>query len=390
MVKSRILTLHVYPARLDLAFLDLEVACPGDFGYDSGMRTLDVGWETCAASPKCTGSARRPYGRCLAHLDGAELDEVVGGLSPGSAIDLRATVVGADLLERLLAATRGHLGRARFDWATFPESVRFGDITFNGDASFDHAHFHHLASLPNTRFARNVSFREARFDRELSLYGAAITGHAAFDQVSIDGDALFGEALFQRTASFENADFHGFVAFDGTEFTGDASLRGCRFRRTVSFRKASFGGRAGFDGARFSSGCYLAPISVGRHLTLAGAWAGKGLDVTTAGCSVDLRRLEVGGRLTVRLDDARADLEGATLHGPATVRGRDGARVTSLREVDAEELELTGLDLRTCLLGDLRHPDGLRLSDCTLAVVSSRGLWPGVRWWPLRRAPNHG
>ena len=124
MVKSRILTVRVYPARPDLAFLDLEVACSGDCGYDSGMRTLDVGWETCAASPKCTGSARRPYGRCLAHLGRTELDEVVAGLSPGSAIDLRATVVGGDLLERILAATRGHLGRARFDWATFPESVR--------------------------------------------------------------------------------------------------------------------------------------------------------------------------------------------------------------------------------------------------------------------------
>ncbi|MGS2645592.1 pentapeptide repeat-containing protein [Streptosporangium sp. LJ11] len=353
------------------------------------MRTLDVGWVTCAASPECAGSARQPYGRCLAHLDAAELDEVVRGLSPGSAVDLRATVVGRDLLERILGATRGRLGRARFDWATFPESVRFGDIAFGGDVSFDHAHFRCLASFFDARFARNVSFREARFDRGLSLHGVAVTGHAAFDRVSIDGDALFGGALFNRTASFECADFHGFVTFDGTGFAGDATLRGCRFRRTVSFRKTSFGGLAGFDGARFSAGGYLAPISVGRHLTLAGAWAGKGLDVTTGGCSVDLRRLEVGGRLNVRLDDAEADLEGATLHGPATVRGRDGARVTSLHEVDAEELELADLDLSTCLFTGIRHPEGLRMSGCALAVVP-RGARLGQRWWSLWRAPDHG
>ncbi|MEU4405925.1 pentapeptide repeat-containing protein [Streptosporangium sp. NPDC023963] len=353
------------------------------------MRTLDVGWVTCAASPECAGSARQPYGRCLAHLDAAELDEVVRGLSPGSAVDLRATVVGRDLLERILGATRGRLGRARFDWATFPEGVRFGDIAFGGDVSFDHAHFRRLASFFDARFARNASFREARFDRGLSLHGVAITGHAAFDRVSIDGDALFGGALFNRTASFECADFHGFVTFDGTGFAGDATLRGCRFRRTVSFRKTSFGGLAGFDGARFSAGGYLAPISVGRHLTLAGAWAGKGLDVTTSGCSVDLRHLEVGGRLNVRLDDAEADLEGATLHGPATVRGRDGARVTSLHEVDAEELELADLDLSTCLFTGIRHPEGLRMSGCALAVVP-RGARLGSRWWSLWRAPDHG
>ncbi len=372
-----------------MAFLDLEVACPGVRGYHLDMRTLDVGWVTCAASPECAGSARQPYGRCLAHLDAAELDEVVRGLSPGSAVDLRATVVGRDLLERILGATRGRLGRARFDWATFPESVRFGDIAFGGDVSFDHAHFRCLASFFDARFARNVSFREARFDRGLSLHGVAVTGHAAFDRVSIDGDALFGGALFNRTASFECADFHGFVTFDGTGFAGDATLRGCRFRRTVSFRKTSFGGLAGFDGARFSAGGYLAPISVGRHLTLAGAWAGKGLDVTTGGCSVDLRRLEVGGRLNVRLDDAEADLEGATLHGPATVRGRDGARVTSLHEVDAEELELADLDLSTCLFTGIRHPEGLRMSGCALAVVP-RGARLGQRWWSLWRAPDHG
>ncbi|MGC5016708.1 pentapeptide repeat-containing protein [Streptosporangium sp. DT93] len=330
------------------------------------MRALDVGWVTCAASPECAGSARRPYGRCLAHLDAADLDEVLADLSPGSAIDLRATSVGARLLERIVAATRGRPGRARFDWAVFPDGARLGDLVFRGDASFDHARFRHLASFFGVRFAGNVSFREARFARELSLHGAVFDGHAAFDGMRVGGDALFGGALFGRDASFENADFQGFAAFDGAAFAGDASLRGCRFRRTVSLRGTRFGGLAGFGGARFFAGGHLAPVLVRRHLSLAGAWAGRDLAVTAGGCPVDLRGLEVCGRLTVRLDGAGADLTGAVLRGPATVRGRAGARLVSLCELDAGDLELADLDLSACPLTGLRHPEGLRLSGCAL------------------------
>jgi uncharacterized protein YjbI with pentapeptide repeats len=350
------------------------------------MRTLDVGWITCAVSPECAGSARQPYGRCLAHLNPGELDEVVHGLSPGSAVDLRATTVDRLLLDRILAATHGRLGRARFDWALFPESVRFGGVVFGGDVSFDHARFQRLASFCDARFAGNVSFREVRFTEELSLHGVAVAGHAAFDQVSIGSDALFGGAAFGRATSFESSDFRGFVAFDSTRFTGDATFRGCRFHRTVSFRKARFGGLAGFEGARFAAGGYLTPISVGRHLTLAGAWAGRDLDLTAGGCSVDLRRLWVAGRLTVRLDDAEADLEGATLRGPATVSGKGTARVTSLHGVDTEELELTCLDLSACRFTEILHPERLRLSDCALAAVPRRIRTP--RWWPRRHSTD--
>ncbi|MFC7639869.1 pentapeptide repeat-containing protein [Streptosporangium lutulentum] len=341
-----------------------------------------MGWITCAVSPQCTGSARQPYGRCMAHLDPGELDDVIHGLSSGSAVDLRATTVSGRLLERILAATHGYLGRARFDWALFPESVRFGDVVFGGDVSFDHARFQRLASFCDARFASNVSFGEVRFAEELSLHGVTVAGHAAFDRVSIGSDALFGEAVFGRTASFENADFQGFVAFDDTRFAGDATFRGCRFRRTVSFRKARFGGLAGFEAARFAAGGYLTPASVGRHLTLAGAWAGRDLDLAADGCSVDLRRLRVAGRLTVRLNDADADLEGATLRGPATLSGKGTARVTSLHGVDSEELELTGLDLSACLFTGILHPERLRLRDCSLALPQRGGR--ALRWWRRR------
>ncbi|MEV8634499.1 pentapeptide repeat-containing protein [Streptosporangium sp. NPDC051023] len=353
------------------------------------MRTLDVGWVTCAASPECAGSARQPYGRCLAHLEHHELDEVVRGLSPGSAVDLRGTVVGKDLLELVLAATHGHLGRARFDLAAFPEDVRFCDVVFGADASFDQARFDRLASFVGARFAGNASFREVRFAREVSLHGIAVTGHAAFDRVSVGRDALFSAASFARTASFESAEFHDFATFDGTRFRGDATFRGCRFGRAVSFRKAEFGGLAGFEATRFWAGGYLTPVTVGRRLSLAGAWAGNGLDLATRDCAVDLRRISVTGRLVVRLDGAVADLEGATLRGQATVSGQGAAAVTSLRGVEAEALELSSVDLSTCRFTGIRTPERLRLTGCAFANTP-RGVrfaprWPPLRWWTPRR-----
>ncbi|MEU0519514.1 pentapeptide repeat-containing protein [Streptosporangium sp. NPDC006007] len=353
------------------------------------MRSLDVGWVTCAASPECAGSARLPYGRCLAHLDHHELDEVIRGLSPGAAVDLRGTTVGRDLLERVLTATHRRLGRARFDLAAFPEEARFGDVVFTGDVSFDQAGFRRLASFVGARFAGNVSFREVRFARELSLHGITVAGHAAFDRMSVGRDALFSAARFGRTASFEGADLHDFATFDGTRFDGDATFRGCRFGRAVSLRKVEFGRLAGFEAARFWAGGCLAPTAVGRRLSLTGAWAGNGLDLIARDCPVDLRRMRVTGRLAVRLDGADADLEGATLRGPATVDGRGTSRVSSLREVEAEALELRNVDLRTCRFTGIRTPERLRLTRCAFATTP-RGVrfalrWPPLRWWTRRR-----
>ncbi|GGQ09707.1 pentapeptide repeat-containing protein [Streptosporangium pseudovulgare] len=412
------------------------------------MRSLDLGWTTCAALPGCAGSARRPYGRCLAHLDDAELAEVLGGLSPGSPVDLRGTRVEPHLLERVLDATRGRPGRARFDRAVLTGDARFGGVVFGGDATFDHARFHCLASFVDARFTGNVSFRGAGFARELSLHGVSVAGHAAFDRVSAGRDALFGAAAFGRTVSFEGAELHGFTSFDGARFAGDAVFRGCRFGRAVSFRRAEFGGLAGFEGARFREGGSLTPASAGRGLSLAGAWAGGGLDVAAAGCRVDLRRLRAAGRLAVRLDDAEADLTGATLLGPARIEGRvrsggnpgrdgdgergttvrrtvtedggrgttvrrtlteDGAarvtpprgpdrtrpprtpptsRVTSLRGLDAEALELVRVDLGAGGLTGVRRPERLRLTGC--APAAPRGVRLAARRWPRRRALASG
>jgi uncharacterized protein YjbI with pentapeptide repeats len=352
--------------------------------------SLDVGWSTCDASPECVGITWRPYGRCMAHLTPAELDEVLLDLVPGQGVDLRGTAIGEDLLARILDASHRRLGRARFDHAVFTGPARFGEVVFAGDATFDHARFDRLASFFGTRFTRNASFREVRFSREFSMHGSRVRGHGAFDHVRIGRDALFGEARFGRDASFLGAEFHGFAAFDGAIFDGDALFRGARFRRAVSFRKAAFAGTAGFEGARFHNGAFLTQIRVGRRLALAGVHASASLELDTAGCPVDLRAATVSGRFTARLSDADMDLRDAVLTGPAAVTRRAGrVRVVSLDRLEAVTLALTGADLSACRLAQLRRPEALRLSECVFAATP-RGLrfglrWPPVLWWTARR-----
>ncbi|MFC4585899.1 pentapeptide repeat-containing protein [Sphaerisporangium corydalis] len=351
---------------------------------------LDVGWKTCDASPECAGITRGPYGRCMAHLTPAELDEVLGELAPGRGVDLRGTTIGEELLARVLDATERHLGRARFDRAAFTGPARFAGVVFAGDASFDHARFDLLASFFGARFTRNASFRGVRFAHQFSMHEARVRGHGAFDHVHIGSDALFGDARFGRDASFLGAEFHGFAAFDGTMFDGEAIFRGARFHRAVSYRKAVFAGTAGFEGTRFHEAAFLTQVRVGRRLALAGVHASAPLELDTAGCPVDLRAARITGRFTARLADADIDLREAVLAGPATVTRRAGrVRVVSLDRLDAGALTLSGVDLSTCRLGRLRRPEALSLSRCVFAATP-RGVrfglgWPPVRWWTGRR-----
>ncbi|GAA3804858.1 hypothetical protein GCM10022226_25940 [Sphaerisporangium flaviroseum] len=354
------------------------------------IRPLDVGWTTCDASPECAGIARSPYGRCLAHLTPAELEDALRRSAPGQGIDLRGTTVDEDLLTRILHATGRHFGRARFDHAVFTGPARFGEVLFAGDATFDHARFDHLASFFGARFSRNASFHEARFRREFSMHEARVRGHGAFDHIRVGSDALFGGARFGKDASFLGAEFHGFAAFDGTRFDRDAVFRGARFHRAVSYRKAVFAGTAGFRGARFHAPVFLTQVRVGGRLTLAGVRASGPLELDTAGCPIDLRAARISGRFTARLTDADLDLREAVISGAAAVVRRAGRlRVLSLDRLEASALTLTGVDLSTCRLAELRRPEALRLSGCVFAATP-RGVrfalrWPPVLWWTPRR-----
>ncbi|NRQ39836.1 pentapeptide repeat-containing protein [Nonomuraea sp. NN258] len=342
-------------------------------------------WVTCAYSASCSGVARRPPGFCLSHLPPDELTEALAEMAPGRLLDLRGTVLDGDLLSRVLAATGARPGRARLDRATFTGDVRLSGVTFCGDVSLDGARFERLASFFGARFEGNVSLAGVRFARELSFHGVRVHGHVSLDRAVMARDALFSQAHFEHGLSCEQARFDGFALFDGASVGDGASFRGARFGRTLSFRKVR--GHAGFECAHFAADAYLS--ATGRFSAVR-ARADACLDVAVAACGVDLRRVEVTGPTNLRLTDSQADLEGAVLHGPATVSGRGRSTLTSLRQVEAAELALSGLDLSACRFAGLAHPAGVRVRNCTFALTP-RGVrvslrWPMLRWFSRRRA----
>ncbi|WP_043639294.1 pentapeptide repeat-containing protein [Nonomuraea candida] len=342
-------------------------------------------WVTCAYSAACTGVARRPSGLCLAHLAPEQLGAALAELSPGRLLDLRGITVTSDLLSMVLEATGRRPGRTRLDRARFTGDVRLAGVTFAGDVSLDGARFDRLASFFGARFEGNVSLAGVRFGRELSFHGVTVRGHVSLDRAVMARDALFSQAVFGHGLSCERARFDGYATFDGARLGDGAAFRGARFGRTLSFRKVS--GHAGFEAAHFAADAYLS--ATGR-LSATRARADGLLDVAVARCGVDLRHVEVAGPTTVRLTDSQADLEGAVLRGPATVTGRGRSTLTSLRQVEAASLGLSGLDLSACRFAGLSHPAGVRVKDCTFAITS-RGVrmslrWPMLRWFSRRRS----
>jgi uncharacterized protein YjbI with pentapeptide repeats len=342
-------------------------------------------WVTCAYSAACTGIASRTTGFCLAHHAPDELPQALDEMSPGRLLDLRGTTLSGELLSRVLEATGGRPGRARLDRVRFTGDVRLSGVTFTGDVSLDGARFERLASFFGARFEGNASLAGARFTRELSFHGVTVRGHVCLDRAVMSRDALFSQAVFGHGLSCERARFDGYATFDGARLGGGAAFRGARFGRTLSFRKVS--GHAGFEAAHFAADAYLS--ATGR-LSVARARADGLLDVAVSRCGVDLRGVEVAGTTTLRLTDSQADLEGAVLRGPATVTGRGRSGLTSLRQVDASDLALYGLDLSACRFAGLARPSGVRVKDCTFALTP-RGLrvslrWPMLRWFSRRRA----
>ncbi|GAA0944050.1 pentapeptide repeat-containing protein [Nonomuraea longicatena] len=348
-------------------------------------------WVTCTQAPACTGLAYRPSGLCLYHQSPAQRAEILRTFAPGRLVDLRGTTLDDDLLTQVLAATGSRPGRTRLDRARFTADARFGGVSFLGDVSLDGARFDRLASFFGARFEGNVSLAGAVFARELSFHGVGVRGHASLDRAVLARDALFSQAAFGRGLSCERARFDGYTVFDDARLGETTSFRGARFGRTLSFRKVS--GGAGFDTAHFAGNAYL---SMTGRLSASRVRADAGLDVCVTGSGADFRRAEIAGRLLLKLADSQADLEGAVLHGPASVTGRGQAALHSLRDVRAPELSLAGLDLSCCRFAGFAHPSGLRLKDCTFGLTP-RGVrvglhWPPLRWFTRRRwlADEHG
>jgi hypothetical protein len=114
-------------------------------------------WPCCAhdADPAtdpvgCRGVHVPGHTACLAHLADADRDAYLVGLTPGTDIDHRGTPFTEPLVDALRdhATRHPHLGKARFESATFQGDAGFGSATFHGNARFWSTTFQGVARPP--------------------------------------------------------------------------------------------------------------------------------------------------------------------------------------------------------------------------------------------------
>ncbi|WP_165975696.1 pentapeptide repeat-containing protein [Actinomadura rubrisoli] len=377
-------------------------------------------WPRCTAVHGCAGRAVERSGGCPAHLPPGAFDRFVDGLRPGADLDLRGVTVQAWMLDALLDALTGpdgrpHLGRTRFDGAVLPSHAVLRGACVEGDSTFNGACFLGGASFYDARFFGNVSFRGARFGGNMSFHGARFHRHASFEEAVFANDALFGEAVWHADASFRRAVFIGAACFDRARFGRDAAMQAACFGGAVSFKRVQVARHARLDRTRFRRGLWLGPLVAGGEICLSDATAHGGLRIHAAARHVTARGATVHGTAEFRLRHAELDLEDAVFDGTVTVRslpqpihglpepgeagegttdetgagtGREtgaGAageadeapvRLVSLREVTAEGLCLTDVDLSGCGFLGLDRPDLLRITgDCRFATLPPRQGW---------------
>ncbi|WP_158781227.1 pentapeptide repeat-containing protein [Streptomyces sp. NRRL S-237] len=156
---------------------------------------------------------------CLAHLIPAARARYLATLSPGDDIDHSGTTFTGSLLNDLLHALRDpasncpHLGRARFEGATFSADAMFSRARFSADATFNYA-----------TFSADAWFNYATFSADAAFYGARFSA-----------EAWFNGARFSGITEFNGVAFSGFAWFNGARFSGDAMFEGATFATTALF-----------------------------------------------------------------------------------------------------------------------------------------------------------
>jgi len=329
-------------------------------------------WPRCrlARDANCDGSQISPYGRCLAHLTGGELDQFLGQLGPGSDLDARGTNLTERLVDRLIGTFGSGrpaplFGTALFSETRFQGAVRFANVRFTGDAWFDGAQFAGNAMFAGSEFAGNAMFTKAEFSAD-----ALFTDRASFRK-----DAVFDQVRFAARADFGTANI-----------AGNASFKSTRFSAETVFSGAGFDAGAHFTGARFDKAGNLGPLVVRDDLKLDGAVFEQPVLIEAAAMAVSARHT-VFADATLRLRYAGVELDHATSAGPLTLMaarqeftvpdadpyrrgpidesalagtGRDpGPSLLSLRGVDASLLALVNVNLTWCRFADAHNLDQL-------------------------------
>jgi uncharacterized protein YjbI with pentapeptide repeats len=346
-------------------------------------------WPLCV-EPGCGGVRVRPYDCCLAHLSAADRTQALNALEPGTDVDFRGTPFSVELLGKLLSALRDpQTGRAHF-----------------GDADFYSARFDGAASFDDARFDGPASFGRATFDGPASFRGATFDGPASFDDATFDGPARLDDARFDGAASFVDADFYS-ASFDDATFTGPADFGGVTFSRHALFLRARLG-----DGSRLgpcrAPELFLYKTRIGANVTVQchtakinalGVECREGLSLQLD-CDlyegnlyrgtlyVDAPHTHSPSTLDLHYADGDLVLDGASFTSPTTIAAPDQTRtppprLLSLRRVDATNLTLVGLDLRSCRFLDCYNRDQLRIDGPPRFAGRPGGRW--IRWRWTRR-----
>jgi uncharacterized protein YjbI with pentapeptide repeats len=336
-------------------------------------------------------------------------------------------VITAQLLDRLLEATRGEsggagaeVGSADFAGATFTEGINFSGVTFRGAVNFSCATFIEYANFACVTFGEGAKFRGATFESDAEFEVATFIKSPDFTGASF-ARANFTEVTFTEHANFMGASFAGGVRFVDSTFIGDADFRratftgapgvGADFRRatfteTVDFTGATFTKEAHFEGARIRGRCVMRGAA--RGLIFSEAKVEGELMVEVASRRVILTGVRASSRVVLRLRAARVDLSDAVFTGPASVHGLQhpvaetdeslfvdaetgrvpGVAVVSLAGTDAERLVLTDVDLSTCRLAGMHRLDQLSLDgQCLFATDprSGRRVLAEEHYWRASR-----
>jgi hypothetical protein len=323
---------------------------------------IDVDWEKCDVD-KCDGrQLPSSDGRCWRHANKEVVDAELKRVADDRRIDGRGTTFNADLLQRILKATREDdegspvISSAKFSGATFTGDAWFGRATFERDAWFNGATFKCEAKFPDATFTGDASFAGATFER----------------------DALFGGATFKRQTWFDWATFECEAKFSGTTFTGGAWFHATTFMRN-----------AWFDGGTFEHARQLGPMRVRQVLVLDGVLLRERVQIEVGAASLLCRHTRFLAGVQLRVRGAGVVLDGSDLAGPAVLEDFPGfgdvkweqtsesgwpadcddkPRLWSVRGADVAGLTVSStVDLRPCSFFGAHHLDQLRAQGSSFA-----------------------
>jgi uncharacterized protein YjbI with pentapeptide repeats len=306
--------------------------------------------KTCAFkeqdSGSCPGRKADGFDRCLAHLEPAQLEQVLEHLGPGAELDASRTSIDDRLLTQILRAVRDNAGRPVFGRASFAGAhiaiANFADVQFTGHANFRSAQFTEGADFTSTQFTLAAIFDRAEFTGHADFTNAQFASKASFRNIQFTGHANFRSAQFTEGADFESTQFPRGASFEEAQFTGSASFLGAQFTGVLfghaQFTKRAFFARAQFTDctiagiefndtasfrfAQFPEQARLGPLTAHR-LELDYAVFERQLVIEAAAASVSCRSTTWKAGVTLRLRYAEVDLERAALTQPSSVTGSD-------------------------------------------------------------------